>query len=440
MSITPRRMGKIHHYFVWQNYNNFSTAVANVTENEFRHSEKIKRAKLRGKALSKFRVSRYSGSNAMSSGKMLNRKEFGAEVVESPPSAFSPVEAKRIVHDLFARNPLIYWVDFLVSFVVGSVCFALVRRTPLFSPQQAVCFVVSALAYYRAALFIHEIVHFPRGVMTAFKVVWNILCGTPFLLPSFVYQTHHDHHRKTTYATDRDGEYLPFARRPRWEIVKYLLTSFIIPPLVVVRFAILSPLAWTSSRFRAWVHAHASSMVIDPKYIRPEPTPRELFWIRVQEALCFLWVWGVFLVPPIFLGRWPIPFLIQAYATAVLVVLINALRTLGAHRYAFEPHPVEFSEQVLDSLNYPYRWWIAELWAPVGLRYHAVHHLFPSMPYHNLGKAHRRLMAELPSDSPYRQTIRRSLLAQLRELWKEAGKASQNLRANPAEQAASTLA
>ncbi len=26
------------------------------------------------------------------------------------------------------------------------------------------------------------------------------------------------------------------------------------------------------------------------------------------------------------------------------------------------------------------------LWAPVGLRYHATHHLFMSMPYHNLGR------------------------------------------------------
>ncbi len=341
---------------------------------------------------------------------------------------FSPVEAKRLVQELFSRNPAIYWADFLASFLIGSVCFALVRRTPLFSVQQLACFFASAFAYYRAALFIHEIAHFPRGKMRAFTLVWNLLCGTPFLLPSFVYQTHHDHHRKTTYATDQDGEYLPFARRPRWEIVKYLLSSFLIPPLVVFRFAVLSPLAWISPRIRAWVHAHASSMVIDPKYLRPHPTPGELFWIRVQEGLCFLWVWGIFLVPPLLLHRLPIPFLIQAYATAVFVVLVNALRTLGAHRYAFEPAPVTFAEQVLDSLNYPTRPWLNELWAPVGLRYHAVHHLFPSMPYHNLGRAHRRLAAHLPADSPYHQTTRTSLMRQLGELWR--GAASSGIAAN----------
>jgi len=47
------------------------------------------------------------------------------------------------------------------------------------------------------------------------------------------------------------------------------------------------------------------------------------------------------------------------------------------------------------------------LWAPVGLRYHALHHLLPNLPYHSLGAAHRRLLAQLPADSPYRATASR---------------------------------
>ncbi len=56
-----------------------------------------------------------------------------------------------------------------------------------------------------------------------------------------------------------------------------------------------------------------------------------------------------------------------------------------------------FQQQLLDSCDYPYRPWFTELWGPVGTRYHATHHLFPSIPYHNLGKAHRALMNGLPS-------------------------------------------
>src|SRR5678815_5327244 len=84
-------------------------------------------------------------------------------------------------------------------------------------------------------------------------------------------------------------------------------------------------------------------------------------------------------------GRLPLAFLPQVYATSVCVLLLNHVRTLGAHRYVHRREEVSLLDQLLDSVNYPSRLWTAELWAPVGLRYHALHHLFPSLPYHNLG-------------------------------------------------------
>ena len=44
------------------------------------------------------------------------------------------------------------------------------------------------------------------------------------------------------------------------------------------------------------------------------------------------------------------------------------------------------------------------LWAPVGLRFHALHHWIPSLPYHNLGRAHRLLLTTLATDAPYVET------------------------------------
>ncbi len=79
-----------------------------------------------------------------------------------------------------------------------------------------------------------------------------------------------------------------------------------------------------------------------------------------------------------------------------------------------------FTEQLLDSVNYPDSRITGLIWAPLGLRFHALHHLFPSLPYHNMAAAHRRLMAELPVDSPYRQTNCPSLAAAIGQLWRES--------------------
>ena len=81
------------------------------------------------------------------------------------------------------------------------------------------------------------------------------------------------------------------------------------------------------------------------------------------------------------------------------------------------------SEEFLDSVNVPGIPFITALWAPVGLRFHATHHLFPSMPYHELHKAHNALIAELPDNSAYLSASRDSLFDALAQLWHEAANA-----------------
>ena len=61
------------------------------------------------------------------------------------------------------------------------------------------------------------------------------------------------------------------------------------------------------------------------------------------------------------------------------------------------------------------------LGAPVGLRYHALHHYLPTVPYHSLGALHRRLLAELPANDPYRRTRRPGVVAAALALARRAG-------------------
>ena len=304
------------------------------------------------------------------------------------PSRFSLAQTRHIVKDLFDPNPGIYWADFLLSTFAGMAAFGLVRRvlTP-FSIQQGLMFVVCGLCFYRAVLFTHELTHMRDKTFRTFRIVWNLLIGIPFLMPSFMYYTHVDHHMRKHFRTHNDGEYLPLATTSPWHILLYLCQSFVIPIIAVVRFLILAPISWISPSFRKFVHRRASSMVMDPSYIRPLPTERSLRIFRMQEVLCFAWTAGVATL--LITGTIPIGFLITAYCLSVMILFLNSIRTLGAHRYINDGGEVTFLAQLLDSINYPRHPLTASLWAPVGLRFHALHHLFPSLPYHNLARPTR---------------------------------------------------
>jgi fatty acid desaturase len=338
---------------------------------------------------------------------------------------FSLRACRNLIGDLFQPRPWIYWTDFLCTFAVGTYCFQQVRGGTLLEPhqgfqgsfQQTFFFFATCLLYYRAAMFIHEVVHQrATGRLTVFRIVWNLLCGIPFLMPSFIYYTHIDHHRRKHFGTDRDGEYLPLEHQKPWQIIFYLSWCFVIPVFAVVRFLILTPMAWVIPGFRKFVHKHASSMVMDPTYIRPLPKKKTLRLIYLQEFACFLWCLSIALIGPVFLGRWQIPFIVHAYLMAVCIIFLNSVRTVGSHRFYSQGEEMTFLDQLLDSVNYPNHAWMSELWGPVGTRFHALHHLFPSLPYHALPQAHRRLMASLPEDSPYRQTEESSLTSALIDL------------------------
>lgn len=354
------------------------------------------------------------------------------EYAARPGEKFSLAQARSIVGQNFRPQAWIYWTDLLVSWSIGMLAFKLVlggENLPLAwqpyltVPMRGVMFLVSCVFIYRCGLFIHELAHLPEGKFGLFRRAWNITCGVPFLIPSFVYLTHVDHHRRKHYGTDADGEYLPLSNKSPWHIVFYLAQSFVIPILAVVRFGILTPMTWFNTPLRDWVHRHASSMIIDPMYLRPLPTAKALRFIRWQEFCTFVFIvvfggiilWGALGDGPT--NPWT---LLQAYCTGVFIITVNAVRTLGAHRWVNkDDSQMTFVEQMLDSVTYP-TGWTAVLWAPLGLRYHALHHIFPSMPYHSLGTAHKRLMEGLPADSPYRRTIAPSLLGELGRLWRRA--------------------
>jgi fatty acid desaturase len=331
---------------------------------------------------------------------------------------FDVGQARRIVGDLFQHRPLIYWADFLVTLTIGYTASYCYYSAPIGSARQIVCLLIAGFALFRAGTFLHEIVHLSGRTLWAFRGAWNVLAGIPMLMPSFFYSNHLDHHSVHHYGTGKDGEYLPLGSGTLRELLGFWLQPLLLPVFIFSRYLIGTPISFLHWRLRRWILEHASSYGINLRYRLTIPSHAPLTSWAVLEVCCCLRAWSV--VVASLAGLVPPYQILLLYGLAVITLGLNYVRNLVAHHYQSDGLPKSHIEQLGDSITITGAPIIAELFFPVGLRYHALHHLFPSLPYHNLGRAHRRLIAQLPADSLYHQTIYPGFWAVARRRWADA--------------------
>ncbi len=306
--------------------------------------------------------------------------------------------AAELTRDINVARPLVYWTDFLGSAVLG---YAGLAGAILLSGAGAVASaIVAILALYRAGSFIHELTHVRHRELPWFRFGWNAIVGVPLLVPSFMYEgVHNLHHNRTRYGTIEDPEYLPLALMKPWTLPLFVVTAALAPVAWLVRFAVLTPLSLLIPPLRRLVVGQFSGLQINPKFRRRAPEgelARQWFWQETGASL-----WSITLIALVIGGVIPL----RAFGIYLAIVsgtmLLNQTRTLVAHLWENEGEAMTVTAQYLDSVNVPPPATLPALWAPVGLRYHALHHLLPSLPYHSLGEAHRRLTKALSADSPY---------------------------------------
>ncbi len=328
-------------------------------------------------------------------------------------------QARPLVKDLLQPSARYYTVDMLITLVVAYGFAGVYFLAPAFSPPQIIALVISGFALHRLSNFMHEIVHLEsKKALKSFRVAWNVLVGIPTLMPSYFFGNHIAHHNARQFGTGDDCEYVALARGPLSGIAKFMAQIFLQPVFVIVRFTVLTPISFLHPKLRQWTLENFSGFVFVwpcPREI-PEDAPRAA-WAAMDIA-CWLRASAIFVLVAVGLNPWyRIP---QLYVLATFALSLHYFRSLTAHRYMADGNRQSFAAQLQDSIDIVGNRYFTELLYPIGLRYHALHHMFPNMPYHNLGIAHRRLMAHLPADSPYRDLVYPSVWSVLRELFQHS--------------------
>ncbi len=314
--------------------------------------------------------------------------------------------AADLTRDLNSPNAAIYWGDLLLSAVLGYAGLGATILLPM--PLALLAGLVSVLALYRAGSFIHELTHLKPRAVPGFRLAWNLIIGIPLLVPSFLYEgVHNQHHAKRYYGTVDDPEYLPLALMNPWTLPVFLVVAALAPIGMLIRFGVLAPLSLVFPALRRVVVEKYSGLQINPRFRRPAPQGAFARDWRLLEIACS--VWAIALIALTATGVIPLRAFLIFLGVAAGVMFLNQVRTLVAHLWENEGEPMSVTAQYLDSVNVPPPGFLPALWAPVGLRYHALHHLLPGVPYHALGAAHRRLCAELDQESIYHEASHRGL-------------------------------
>lgn len=322
-------------------------------------------------------------------------------------------EMKKSIEHCMVKNYKLHWRDFLLKVTLAWICigFLLNTRDLLYV---GVLFIASIFTYHSIA-FMHEFVHSKDTDFKVLTPLWHFFVGIPFLVPLFLYrQIHLTHHSKKYYSTTMDAEYLPFGLS-RVSIILQLLFNFVVPFLVVFRFLLMTPATYLNKNIKLLIENKLSFIGFKYSFDRKDiPVKNDLNY-RIYDFLCFFYLATVLVL--VGYGYIPLKFIYSWYLIMLIALTFNSIRSFGStHLYKFKGSEVSFDSHILDSINVDSESILTYILCPVGLQYHGVHHIFPSIPYHNLKESFNILKRDFPNHPYIKNTTYDSIFSVFKEV------------------------
>ena len=307
---------------------------------------------------------------------------------------------KNAEFDFFRAKPARYWIDFVISATLAYTAATIYLTAPMYSIAQIVAFPFAVFWLYRSGSLIHEVAHLPSHELRSFKIAWNLVVGIVTLAPSTFFTAHHrEHHSGKMYGTTQDPEYVVnvFKRGSLLSILFYVIHICLFPGFVFLRF-LLAPLSFIHPKIRDFTLRRLSSFTLNWKYEKNLSRLNRKTFATVELACWF----RACLIPiGVALGLTVWTRIPMMYLLGASTLMFNQMRQLADHHFESEGDPMSIPDHILDSCNYTGRDFFTWLFFPFAIKFHALHHMFPSLPYHNLKSAHEYLTQNLPADSPY---------------------------------------
>ncbi len=305
----------------------------------------------------------------------------------------------------FNIKPVIFYLDLSVTGFVAWLSFFSLQIDSIPLIAKILLALISYSAFYRGLMFIHEVVHFNKKVK-GYRLLYNLFFGFPCRIPFFVHDPHRYHHLPNTFGTTQDPEYAYLKGSGTKTLLKPFLIGLLSPLLLILRFGILPMISWAfSKKWRLAIFQRASTIVVNPKYVRLLPSEEESNESRMEEFMCALFFAGQ--VALVVLGLIKLELVLIWFSLMVVGAFVNVWRARIAHRYDNPGEMLSPLAQLRDSFTIEKKF-LSFLWAPAGMQYHSLHHLAPQIPYYNLQAAHEYLRLHLDEAHPYSQTVVRS--------------------------------